>query len=69
MQRPSLTPHGTYHPTELLAYLDYQTRVGVPVWQIARHLKVDADRIIYALGPGRHSFERKARLYSMMEAA
>ena len=69
MNRPSLTPRGTYDPVELLDYLDECVTDGLRHDQIARRLRVDIDRITYALGKGRPMFERRAREYLAMRDA
>lgn len=66
---PRITNAGSYHPADLMDYLDFCQAEGVKDYQIAQALGLPTDRIIYAMGAGRHLFERRATEVRLMERA
>ena len=66
---PRITNAGSYHPADLMDYLDFCRDAGVKDFQIADALGLPTDRIIYAMGAGRHLFERRATEVRLIERA
>lgn len=60
MNMPRIAANGAYDPVELDRYLDYAAESGIKDFQVATELGVPLDRIIFAMGPGRHLFRNRA---------
>lgn len=61
--RPTILDNGSYHPVELINFLDLCRRLSISNSRIARHLGVEAHRIIYAMGLGNDMFRLRALKY------